>query len=123
MNIDFVQKKVLQTSEHFSLPSNYTAKNVVLTNGDYDPWSALRSDVNNETRHQFSKISHGSSHCADMLPTIPGDSADLLNLRDFVEKEVSYYLDSPLPTKSSSTRLFLSPLICFFILLSLIFIE
>uniref|UniRef100_A0A914P9A2 Uncharacterized protein n=1 Tax=Panagrolaimus davidi TaxID=227884 RepID=A0A914P9A2_9BILA len=58
----YITDKVAQIAYTFPAPWNYTATNVVLPNGDYDPWHSLSSYVNNGTRHQISLLTHGMAH-------------------------------------------------------------
>uniref|UniRef100_A0A914R4W4 Peptidase S1 domain-containing protein n=1 Tax=Panagrolaimus davidi TaxID=227884 RepID=A0A914R4W4_9BILA len=111
INTMSITDKVAQVAYIFPAPWNYTATNVVLPNGDYDPWHSLSSYVNNDTRHQVSLLTHGAAHCSDMYPIWPNEPAALNATRQRVITEVQYYItlnpgnnqaSSPAPTGSST---------------------
>jgi hypothetical protein len=111
INTMSITDKVAQIAYTFPAPWNYTATNVVLPNGDYDPWHSLSSYVNNDTRHQVSLLTHGAAHCSDMYPVWPNEPPALNATRQRVIKEVNYYItlnpgnnqaSSPAPTGSST---------------------
>jgi hypothetical protein len=91
---EYITEKNQQINYIFPAPWNYTATNVVLPNGDYDPWHALSSYVNNDTRHQISLLTHGAAHCADMYPPYSGEPAGLNATRQIIIREVGYYLNN-----------------------------
>jgi hypothetical protein len=104
INTMYITNKVAQVANIFPAPWNYTATNVVLPNGDYDPWHSLSSYVNDDTRHQVSLLTHGAAHCSDMYPVWPNEPTALNATRQRVIKEVNYYVTlNPNPAVSSSS--------------------
>jgi hypothetical protein len=91
---DYVTKKVAESAYHFGSSWNYTATNVVIPNGDYDPWSALGSKTERPGQHQFAPQTHGAAHCSDMYPVRAGEPAGLNATREIIKREVDYYLKS-----------------------------
>uniref|UniRef100_A0AC35FSN4 ShKT domain-containing protein n=1 Tax=Panagrolaimus sp. PS1159 TaxID=55785 RepID=A0AC35FSN4_9BILA len=73
----YITDKVAQVAYTFPAPWNYTATNVVLPNGDYDPWHAL-----------------SAAHCADMYPPYSDEPAGLNATRQIIIREVGYYLNN-----------------------------
>uniref|UniRef100_A0AC35FYX5 Uncharacterized protein n=1 Tax=Panagrolaimus sp. PS1159 TaxID=55785 RepID=A0AC35FYX5_9BILA len=104
INTMSITNKVAQIAYTFPAPWNYTATNVVLPNGDYDPWHSLSSYVNNDTRHQVSLLTHGAAHCSDMYPVWPNEPLALNATRQRVITEVNYYITlNPANNQASST--------------------
>uniref|UniRef100_A0A914P481 Uncharacterized protein n=1 Tax=Panagrolaimus davidi TaxID=227884 RepID=A0A914P481_9BILA len=99
---DYVTKKVAESAYHFGSSWNYTATNVVIPNGDYDPWSALGSKTERPGQHQFAPQTHGAAHCSDMYPVRAGEPAGLNATREVIKREVDYYLKSGEMAQSST---------------------
>ncbi|CAI4233048.1 unnamed protein product [Auanema sp. JU1783] len=74
---------------------HYTATNIVLPNGAYDPWHSLGLNWNNTDLHVSSILIPKAGHCSDMYPIYPGEAAGLKNARDYINKEVAYFLGVP----------------------------
>ena len=55
----YITTKTAQSAYYFKDPWNYTATNVLLPNGGYDPWHALGSYVNRSDIHQVSLLTPG----------------------------------------------------------------
>ncbi|KAE9547277.1 hypothetical protein FO519_009510, partial [Halicephalobus sp. NKZ332] len=68
INTAYITNKTAQTAAYFNFPWNYTATNIVLPNGGYDPWHALGSYVNNTEMHQLSILIPKAGHCSNMYP-------------------------------------------------------
>uniref|UniRef100_A0AC35FN31 Serine carboxypeptidase S28 n=1 Tax=Panagrolaimus sp. PS1159 TaxID=55785 RepID=A0AC35FN31_9BILA len=114
---DYVTKKVAESAYHFGSSWNYTATNVVIPNGDYDPWSALGSKTERPGQHQFAPQTHGAAHCSDMYPVRAGEPAGLNATREIIKREVDYYLKSGEMTANGSSTVitFISSLFLFVI--------
>ncbi|KAE9549575.1 hypothetical protein FO519_007217 [Halicephalobus sp. NKZ332] len=89
----YVTNKTAQTVAYFGVPWNYTAANIVLPNGGYDPWHALGTYVNNTERHQLSVLIPKAGHCSDMYPKWKDEPAALASVRAVIEAEVDYFID------------------------------
>ena len=55
----YITMKTAESAYYFRNPWNYTATNVLLPNGGYDPWHALGSYVNRSDIHQVSLLTPG----------------------------------------------------------------
>uniref|UniRef100_A0A914XY26 Uncharacterized protein n=1 Tax=Panagrolaimus superbus TaxID=310955 RepID=A0A914XY26_9BILA len=87
----YITQKVEESAYHFGNPWNYTATNVVLPNGGYDPWSALGSKVKRMEIHQIAVTTPRAAHCSDMYPTRKGEPPGLESTRTIIQLEVDYY--------------------------------
>ena len=102
----YVTTKVAEIGYIFPPPWNYSAPNVVLPNGDYDPWSSLGSTITKPDQHQFAVLTHGAAHCSDMYPSRVGEPAALEATRKVIRAEVDYYITKnvvPTAIPASST--------------------
>ncbi|KAE9546369.1 hypothetical protein FO519_010419, partial [Halicephalobus sp. NKZ332] len=55
----YITMKTAESAAYFKDPWNYTATNILLPNGGYDPWHPLSSYVNDTDRHQVSLLTPG----------------------------------------------------------------
>ena len=56
INTTYITTKTAESADYFGNPWKYNATNVLLPNGNYDPWHALSSYVNDTGRHQVSLL-------------------------------------------------------------------
>ncbi|KAH7680515.1 Protein C26B9.5 [Aphelenchoides avenae] len=92
VNGDYVAIKVSEAQQHFGRPWEYKASNVVLPNGDFDPWHSLGTNVTIPDKHQIAVHTAGAAHCSDMYPEAPNEPKALKRTREIVRGEVRYYL-------------------------------
>ncbi|KAH7710825.1 Protein C26B9.5 [Aphelenchoides avenae] len=92
VNGDYVAIKVSEAQQHFGRPWEYKASNVVLPNGDFDPWHSLGTNVSIPDKHQIAVHTAGAAHCSDMYPEAPNEPKALKRTREIVRGEVRYYL-------------------------------
>uniref|UniRef100_A0A914Q9Y4 Uncharacterized protein n=1 Tax=Panagrolaimus davidi TaxID=227884 RepID=A0A914Q9Y4_9BILA len=99
INTTYITKKVEETIYHFGNPWNYSASNVVLVNGGYDPWSALGSKVTRKDQHQIAIQIPKAAHCSDMYPARNGEPIALKAAREAIENELDYFIkNAAVPT-------------------------
>uniref|UniRef100_A0A914P3L6 Uncharacterized protein n=1 Tax=Panagrolaimus davidi TaxID=227884 RepID=A0A914P3L6_9BILA len=106
IDINYINQKVTELNSYFDNPRDYNATNVVLTNGDYDPWSALGSNITRAHQHQIAVTTPKAAHCADMYPARSGEPEGLENTRQIIERQVEQFLAMALITASPSTATF-----------------
>uniref|UniRef100_A0A7E4V1F8 Serine protease K12H4.7 n=1 Tax=Panagrellus redivivus TaxID=6233 RepID=A0A7E4V1F8_PANRE len=106
INTTYITTKVAESVDYFKNPWNYTATNVVLPNGAYDPWSALGSYVTNNASHQISVLIPAAAHCSDMYPSRDGEPKALNATRTLIAREVAYYLTQTPQSSTSQTPLY-----------------
>ncbi|CEF70285.1 Peptidase S28 family-containing protein [Strongyloides ratti] len=108
INNDYVQKAVQNQKEYYGDADTYQGTNVVLPNGEFDPWKRVGVFINDTNKNLYSFIIPGSAHCSDMYPEYKNEPVGLANAREFIYSQVDYYLNSSLPhntkpsTKSTS---------------------
>uniref|UniRef100_A0A0K0FIT0 Serine carboxypeptidase n=1 Tax=Strongyloides venezuelensis TaxID=75913 RepID=A0A0K0FIT0_STRVS len=95
MNNTYIKAAIKRQKAFYGSVDNYTASNVVLPNGEFDPWKRVGVFTNDSSIHQYSFIIPGSAHCSDMYPSYPNEPKGLQNAREFIYKEVDYYMIKP----------------------------
>uniref|UniRef100_A0A0K0DWL3 Carboxypeptidase n=1 Tax=Strongyloides stercoralis TaxID=6248 RepID=A0A0K0DWL3_STRER len=103
INNDYVQAAVKKQKEYYGNVDEYKGTNVVLPNGEFDPWKRAGVFKNDSNTHLYSFIIPGSAHCSDMYPQYAGEPAGLQNARNFIYNEVNYYLKSTSSNNKPST--------------------
>lgn len=83
---------IRKTLQRYGYPEDYNGTNVVLTNGEYDPWAPLGSYVNNPETHTTSVVTPKASHCSDLYEIFEGEPKGLNRTREIVAKEIEYFL-------------------------------
>ncbi|CAJ0584993.1 unnamed protein product, partial [Mesorhabditis spiculigera] len=95
---NYVTKAVKATNDFYGGAANYKGSNVVLPNGDLDPWHALgryQSDFYSQTTF----LIEGSAHCGDMYPPSNGDTRyDVIH--PLIARHIDNWLNGP-PEPSS----------------------
>jgi hypothetical protein len=91
-NGDTVQDHVARSQTYFGVASSYNATNVVLPNGELDPWHILGSKVTIESQHQIPVLTPGAAHCSDMYPAYANEPAGLKHTRSVVMDQVNYFI-------------------------------
>ncbi|XP_065643422.1 putative serine protease K12H4.7 isoform X2 [Hydra vulgaris] len=66
------------------------AKRIVFPNGSIDPWHALSFTKN--AKDMISVFINGTAHCANMYPSSPDDSAELIKARQFIGDLITKWL-------------------------------
>jgi hypothetical protein len=79
------------TNAYYGGTSAFTATNVVLPNGDVDPWHALGL-LNSNIPSSPSILIEGTAHCADMYPPGANDKPGLIAARLAIESNVTSWL-------------------------------
>uniref|UniRef100_A0AC35TR50 Serine protease K12H4.7 n=1 Tax=Rhabditophanes sp. KR3021 TaxID=114890 RepID=A0AC35TR50_9BILA len=92
INIDFINKGVAAEKQYYIDVAKYNGTNVVLPNGQLDPWKRSGVMINNTANHEYAIIIDGIGHCGDMYPTHAGEPAGLDAARKLIFSEVAYYL-------------------------------
>lgn len=97
MNGAYIENRIRVAEESFGNYWDYAASNVVLTNGDYDPWSALGANASYSERHQLAIRTTGAAHCAEMYPAYSGEPEHLAETRETVKDQVRFYIADSTP--------------------------
>jgi pimeloyl-ACP methyl ester carboxylesterase len=110
-NVDttYVTTRVEEASNYFGNSWNYSATNVLIPNGGYDPWSALGCKLNRSSQHQVAIITPKAAHCSDMYPSRIGEPTGLEATRQIIQQEVQYYISSSAASSSSSSTSISTP--------------
>uniref|UniRef100_A0A0N4ZGJ9 Serine protease K12H4.7 n=1 Tax=Parastrongyloides trichosuri TaxID=131310 RepID=A0A0N4ZGJ9_PARTI len=92
VNINFVRDNNKKAKKYFGGADSYSAANVILPNGNLDPWHALGTYVTNNATHQYPYLIDGTAHCGDMYPDYDGQPASLGPVRQFIKSTVSDFI-------------------------------
>uniref|UniRef100_A0AC35TQV8 Serine carboxypeptidase n=1 Tax=Rhabditophanes sp. KR3021 TaxID=114890 RepID=A0AC35TQV8_9BILA len=107
VDMNYIVQANAQAKLYYGDVTTYNASNVVLPNGNDDPWRAIGVYVNNPATHTISMKIKGEGHCSDMYESYAAESPDLAGVRKLIFGEVDYYLGVQnhieTTTKSSST--------------------
>uniref|UniRef100_A0A0N5BL76 Serine carboxypeptidase n=1 Tax=Strongyloides papillosus TaxID=174720 RepID=A0A0N5BL76_STREA len=120
MNNTYIKAAIKSQKAYYGSADTYSASNVVLPNGEFDPWKRVGVFRNDSSIHQFSFIIPGSAHCSDMYPSYTGEPKGLQNAREFIYKEVDYYIASALTKPKSNESISRSTLTFSTIIISII---
>jgi hypothetical protein len=91
MNNNTVYAAIDATNAFYGGRDGFTATNVVLPNGDVDPWHAL-GILNSNIPTSPSILIQGTAHCADMYPPSSSDLPGLTAARQTIENNVNNWL-------------------------------
>ncbi|CAD5235747.1 unnamed protein product [Bursaphelenchus xylophilus] len=114
ISANLVDARIRDNLKTYGYPENFNATNVVLPNGDFDPWNVLSSFVNRTETHTISVVTHAAAHCHDMYPPYEGEPEGLNATRAVIAEEVKYYLTlgkSALSVVSSTMTILLAYLV------------
>uniref|UniRef100_A0A0K0EVA4 Serine carboxypeptidase n=1 Tax=Strongyloides venezuelensis TaxID=75913 RepID=A0A0K0EVA4_STRVS len=89
-NIDYLKKAVSRTESMYGGAYGYNTTNIVMPNGDLDPWHAL--GVYNQTDTMIPYLIHNSAHCADMEPPSPNDPPGLTYVRKLILQNIKNWI-------------------------------
>ncbi|CAJ0953178.1 unnamed protein product, partial [Mesorhabditis belari] len=90
---DYISQAVKDTNAYYGGADGYWGTNVVLPNGDLDPWHALgryQSDYYSQTTY----LIEGSAHCGDMYTPGPGDSRYTV-IHALIARHISNWVNGP----------------------------
>jgi len=90
-----VQQNIDSTNQYYGGRDNYRGTNLVLPNGDVDPWHALGILTTKGTA--VAALIHGTAHCADMYPARAADPPGLTQARITIDNAIAASL-APCPT-------------------------
>uniref|UniRef100_A0AC35U7D9 Serine protease K12H4.7 n=1 Tax=Rhabditophanes sp. KR3021 TaxID=114890 RepID=A0AC35U7D9_9BILA len=90
-NSDYVKKAVDQTRINYGGANGYNATNVVMPNGDLDPWHALGC-YNSSDFTMVPYLIHNTAHCADMEPELETDQPQLKYVRKLIFRNIKNWL-------------------------------
>uniref|UniRef100_A0A0N4ZGK0 Serine protease K12H4.7 n=1 Tax=Parastrongyloides trichosuri TaxID=131310 RepID=A0A0N4ZGK0_PARTI len=90
--INFIRDNNRRARKFFGEEDTFQASNIILPNGNLDPWHALGTYVTNKTIHQYPYLIDGTAHCADMYPEYDGEPPSLKFIRDFTKNTVSDFI-------------------------------
>ncbi|CAI2350576.1 unnamed protein product [Caenorhabditis sp. 36 PRJEB53466] len=80
---------------------NYRGTNVILPNGNVDPWHALGLYSPTDSS-VVSYLINGTAHCADMYPARDADVPGLKIVRDLIDQNIATWLNqAPSPTTAA----------------------
>ncbi|KAI6233972.1 Peptidase S28 family-containing protein [Aphelenchoides fujianensis] len=102
MDAGTIDQRVRKTLDTLGYPWKYNGTNVVLPNGDLDPWSSLGTNVTNKDTHTFSQITAGTAHCSDMYAFYDGEPASLADTRKLVWDQIDFFLSQESTWKTSA---------------------
>uniref|UniRef100_A0AC35U7I1 Serine protease K12H4.7 n=1 Tax=Rhabditophanes sp. KR3021 TaxID=114890 RepID=A0AC35U7I1_9BILA len=91
INADYIKKAVAATRAAYGGTMGYSATNVVMPNGDLDPWHALGS-YNSTDYTMVPYLIHNSAHCADMEPPGPNDVPGVVYVRNLIFMNIQQWL-------------------------------
>uniref|UniRef100_A0A0N4Z025 Serine protease K12H4.7 n=1 Tax=Parastrongyloides trichosuri TaxID=131310 RepID=A0A0N4Z025_PARTI len=89
-NIDYLKKVTSDIRNTRGGALGYSATNVVMPNGDLDPWHAL--GVYNQTNTQIPYLIHNTAHCADMEPPADNDAPGLKIVRTLILQNIKNWI-------------------------------
>ncbi|MFH4977503.1 hypothetical protein AB6A40_004212 [Gnathostoma spinigerum] len=92
---DTIHRAVKKTNDYYGGADNYKGTNVVMINGDIDPWSALGHYKERETVVNY--LVEGSAHCADMYPSREEDVPGLAVARKIIEDNIEKWIEQSAP--------------------------
>jgi len=87
-----LQPNIDQTNKYYG-GWNISTSNTIFWNGQADHWSEL-SVLKSLSDTVVATYCPGGTHCENLLPASPGDSADLKKSREFVAQYVAKFLGS-----------------------------
>ncbi|GMT23494.1 hypothetical protein PFISCL1PPCAC_14791, partial [Pristionchus fissidentatus] len=98
-----VEKGIARTIYQYGGRARYNATNLVLPNGDADPWHALGIiEQGNLDGSIVPILIKGTSHCADMYASTPDDPPELTAARQTITANIKKWLAPPIITTTQS---------------------
>ncbi|GMT23187.1 hypothetical protein PFISCL1PPCAC_14484, partial [Pristionchus fissidentatus] len=96
VGMDDVEASIKNTNYQYGGRHKYSATNVVLPNGDADPWHALGIiEQENQDKSVVPVLISGTSHCADMYGQTSKDPQSLIDARKTVLTNIKQWLSAP----------------------------
>ncbi|CEF71411.1 Peptidase S28 family-containing protein [Strongyloides ratti] len=89
-NINYIKNAVSNTFSFYGGATGYNVTNVVMPNGDVDPWHSL--GVYNQTNQMTPYLIHNTAHCADMEPPSPNDAPGLTYVRKLIFQNIKNWI-------------------------------
>uniref|UniRef100_A0A8R1YCS1 Uncharacterized protein n=1 Tax=Pristionchus pacificus TaxID=54126 RepID=A0A8R1YCS1_PRIPA len=94
VSMDHVEKGVARSNYQYGGRDRYSATNVVLPNGNHDPWHALGITKQGTLDPSVVPILiDGTAHCADMYAARDEDSAQLVAARNTILSNIKKWLN------------------------------
>ncbi|KHJ92307.1 serine carboxypeptidase S28 [Oesophagostomum dentatum] len=94
-NIDFIAKAVRETNIRYGGADGYRGTNVVITNGNNDPWTRLGKTTSYEESVVCFQIT-GAAHCADFAGRPPGfEIPEVEDARRIIVENIEMWLQRP----------------------------
>ncbi|MFH4980040.1 hypothetical protein AB6A40_006749 [Gnathostoma spinigerum] len=94
VEISFIRNNNLAARRRWGGADSYNATNIVLLNGELDPWHALGTYVEIREQNQLPVLIKGAAHCSDMYPKWKDEPKALDGVRKIIEEQVAIYLQS-----------------------------
>uniref|UniRef100_F1KTW1 Serine protease n=1 Tax=Ascaris suum TaxID=6253 RepID=F1KTW1_ASCSU len=101
--IQAIENSIHMTRKYYGGKDHFKGTNVVLPNGDIDPWHALGLYSNIEPS-VVPILIHGTAHCADMYPARTQDLPALTNARNIIASNINKWLNGTQAQKLSQTH-------------------
>uniref|UniRef100_A0A8R1HS23 Uncharacterized protein n=1 Tax=Caenorhabditis japonica TaxID=281687 RepID=A0A8R1HS23_CAEJA len=104
----FIDNAIDNTNYKYGDRDYYRGSNVVMPNGNVDPWHALglyRPTDNTVVPH----LIDGTAHCADMYPARDADVPGLKVVRDLIDQNIAIWLGAAPPAPDSSSTVTNTP--------------
>uniref|UniRef100_A0AAF5DPH0 Serine carboxypeptidase S28 family protein n=1 Tax=Strongyloides stercoralis TaxID=6248 RepID=A0AAF5DPH0_STRER len=89
-NIDYIKNAISNSLSFYGGSAGYNATNVVMPNGDIDPWHAL--GTYNQTDTMIPYLIHNTAHCADMEPPSENDAPGLTYVRILILQNIKNWI-------------------------------
>ncbi|GMR46040.1 hypothetical protein PMAYCL1PPCAC_16236, partial [Pristionchus mayeri] len=102
IGMDQIENSVARSNYQYGGRSRYNTTNVVLPNGDGDPWHALGIlEKGNLDETVVPIVIKGTSHCADMYGATKDDPPDLTQARKTILENIQKWLKPATPTTTT----------------------
>uniref|UniRef100_A0A1I7Z6M1 Serine carboxypeptidase n=1 Tax=Steinernema glaseri TaxID=37863 RepID=A0A1I7Z6M1_9BILA len=105
INATYVRDHNYATQKYYGGVDYFNATNLVLPNGRLDPWHALGYYKNDTANHVLPVLITGTAHCSDMYPVYNGEPAALVNARQTILDQLTYFISSSEPIAATTTTL------------------
>uniref|UniRef100_A0A914CMA3 Uncharacterized protein n=1 Tax=Acrobeloides nanus TaxID=290746 RepID=A0A914CMA3_9BILA len=90
-NVDYIKNAVEKTKQQYGGRDHYNGTNVVMPNGNVDPWHALGNYKSNDPS-VIPILINGTAHCADMEPQNENDPESLTNARVIIFQNIQKWI-------------------------------
>uniref|UniRef100_A0A1I7RJZ9 Serine protease K12H4.7 n=1 Tax=Bursaphelenchus xylophilus TaxID=6326 RepID=A0A1I7RJZ9_BURXY len=97
-NVNYIEAAVQRTRDFYGHAEDYNGTNVLITNGDIDPWSALGAKVNGPG--QSSYLIFRASHCEDLAVPTSTDVPELTAIRGITMQKLTEWIQGAPPKQS-----------------------